>query len=81
MRVSPTPSRPSARGSRTTSQFPFRRWLELHHYSRAEVLSIVFLLVYDAVAVTMPHIPFRQTQSISENPAFESSATWSVNVV
>jgi hypothetical protein len=38
-------------------------------------------LCYDAVAVMMPHIPLRQTQSISENPAIERRATWSVSVV
>jgi hypothetical protein len=39
------------------------------------------LCFYDAVAVTMPHIQFRQTQSISENPAFVRRAIWSVSVV
>ena len=34
-----------------------------------------------AVAVTMPHIQFRHTQSISENPALLRRATCSVNVV
>ncbi len=38
------------------------------------------MFFYEAVAVTIPHIQFRQTQSISANPALERSAMCRVSV-
>jgi len=44
-------------------------------------VNSVASVCYAAVAVTMPHIQFRHTQSISEKPALPRSAVCSVSVV
>ena len=55
----------------------------LHHLlpPAGSVNSALCVCCHAAVAVTIPHIQFRHTQSISENRALDNSAKWSLRVV